>query len=341
MLFNKIRQSWIKNYLQKLMNKKLNFKKAFITGISGSGGSYLADYINENIKDCEVHGISRWHSRSSLFSNVQKGRKIHEGDLNDISSIINILKKVKPDVIFHLASHANVRLCFITPNAVVNNNINSTLNLLEALRILNQKPVIQICSTSEVYGQVNKNEVPINENNQLRPSSPYAVSKLAQDMLGYTYFKNYNFKIIRTRMFSYLNPRREDLFATSFAKQVALIEKGKQKYLMHGNLKSIRTLIDVRDAMEAYWFAVKFGKVGQVYNIGGEYTLSVGEFLEELKNISSVKIISKLDKKLLRPTDVTRQIPDCTKFKKDTKWKPKYSIRDSIENLLNYWRDRV
>jgi len=318
-----------------------NFKKALITGINGSGGSYLAEYIHDNIKNCEVHGISRWHSKSILLFNKQSKQFIHEGDLNDLSSVINIISKVKPDVIFHLASHANVRLCFITPSSVINNNINSTLNLLEAIRLTKQKPTVQICSTSEVYGQVEEDEVPISEKNQLRPSSPYAVSKLAQDMLGYTYFLNYNFKIIRTRMFSYLNPRREDLFATSFAKQVALIEKGKLEILRHGNLNSVRTLIDVRDAMEAYWYAVKYGKIGEVYNIGGEYTLSVGDFLNELKSIAKVRIKSKVDKKLLRPTDVTRQIPDCSKFKKDTGWKVKYSVKESIENLLDYWRSRV
>ncbi len=324
-----------------MKKNKLNFKKVLITGINGSGGSYLAEYIGKNIKRCQIHGISRWHSKTSLSILPNKNQTIHEGDLNDLSSVISIIEKVKPDVIFHLASHANVRLCFITPSSVINNNINCTLNLLEAIRITNQKPIIQICSTSEVYGQVEENEVPINEMNSLRPSSPYAVSKLAQDMLGYTYFLNYNFKIIRTRMFSYLNPRREDLFATAFAKQVALIEKGKLDILKHGNLNSIRTLIDVRDAMAAYWYAVKYGKIGEVYNIGGEYTLSVGEFLEELKKISSVKIKSQVDKKLLRPTDVTRQIPDCSKFKKDTGWKAKYSVSESIENLLNYWRQRV
>ena len=160
-------------------------------------------------------------------------------------------------------------------------------------------------------------------------------------MLGYTYFLNYNLKIIRTRMFSYLNPRREDLFATSFAKQVALIEKGKLEVLRHGNLNSIRTLIDVRDAMESYWIAALLGKPGEVYNIGGEFTLSVGEFLEELKKLSKVKITSKVDKNLLRPTDVTRQIPDCSKFREMSGWSPKYSVKESIENLLNYWRKRV
>ena len=236
------------------MSKKRVFKKIFITGITGSGGSYLADYITDKFKNIEIHGITRWHSgKKSIFNSEKNEIKLYEGDLNDLSSVIDILDKVRPDAIFHLASHANVKLCFVTPSSVINNNINSTLNLFEAIRLLKLDPYIQLCSTSEVYGQVEEHEVPISEKNNLRPSSPYAVSKLAQDMLGYTYFLNYNLKIIRTRMFSYLNPRREDLFATSFAKQVALIEKGKLEVLRHGNLNSIRTLIDVRDAMESYW----------------------------------------------------------------------------------------
>ncbi len=321
----------------------MKIDKVLITGISGSGGSYLAEYIHENFKNIKIHGISRWHSTTDNrnLNSVIKYVKIHDADLNDLGSILNIVKKIKPQIIFHLASHANVRSSFDNPSAVINNNIFCTLNLLEAVKITKVNSIIQICSTSEVYGKVSKAQVPINENCPLNPASPYAVSKVTQDLLGKTYFMNHNLRIITTRMFSYLNPRRDDLFATSFAKQIALIEKGKIKYLQHGNLNSVRTLIDVRDAMSAYWLAVTKGKIGETYNIGGEKTLKVGEFLEILKSLSNVKIISKLNSELLRPTDVTLQVPDTRKFKKHTGWKPEYTFEESLNMLLDFWRKRV
>jgi GDP-4-dehydro-6-deoxy-D-mannose reductase len=318
-------------------------KKILITGITGSGGSYLAEYINQNKKKYKIFGISRWHSTSSHnnLNKILKNINMFDVDLNDLSSTYRAIKKIKPDLIFHLASHANVRLSFDNPKAVIDNNISSTLNLLEAVKLSKINPRIQICSTSEVYGKVKEKDVPIKETCSINPASPYAVSKVCQDLLGKTYFYNYGMKIITTRMFSYLNPRREDLFATSFAKQVALIEKGKLKYLKHGNLKSTRTLIDVRDAMSAYWFAITKGKIGETYNIGGEKVLEVGEFLEILKSKSNVKIKSKVDNNLLRPTDVTLQIPDSSKFKSHTGWKVKYSFEESLDMLLDYWRKIV
>ena len=210
------------------MKNKRKFNIALITGISGSGGSYLAEYIIENQKDVEVHGISRWHSTSnqSNIKNIESKISVHECDLMDFSSVARVLNKVKPDVIFHLASHANVKAGFINPLSVLDNNIMGTANLFEAIRLTEIDPVIQLCSTSEVYGQVDKKNVPINEECPFNPSSPYAVSKTTQDHLGFTYWRCYNLKIIRTRMFAYFNPRRTDLFATSFTKQVAMIEKG-------------------------------------------------------------------------------------------------------------------
>ena len=318
-------------------------EKILITGISGSGGSYLAEHIVNHQPEVEVHGISRWHSTTArnnlkaIADNVQ----VHECDLNDISSVIRVLEEVKPDGIFHLASHANVRACFDTPLGVLQNNIMGTANLFEAVRLLKQDPVIQLCSTSEVYGQVDPENVPIKEDCPINPSSPYAVSKTTQDYLGYTYFMNFGLKIIRTRMFSYLNPRRKDLFATSFAQQVARIEAGLQDELKHGNLESVRTLIDVRDAMECYWVAYKKGKAGEIYNLGGNKTIKVGEFLDVLKKVAKKEIPSSVDPTLLRPTDVTLQIPDTSKFEKETGWAPKYDFEESVEFLLNHCRSEA
>lgn len=324
------------------MNKSRKIKTVLITGISGSGGSYLAEYIVNNHPKVEVHGISRWHSTTAdNLSLIHKKVTVHEADLMDMSSLIEVLQKVKPDAIFHLASHANVRASFITPIAVLNNNIIGTANLFEAIRLVNNYPIIQLCSTSEVYGQVDPKFVPIKEDAPLKPASPYAVSKTAQDLLGWSYFTSYKMSIIRTRMFAYINPRRADLFASAFAKQVAWIENGLQDKLVHGNLNSIRTFVDVRDAMKAYWDAILYCEPGEVYNIGGVTTMTVGEFLKKIISMAKVKIHTQQDPKLLRPADVTLQIPSVEKFIKKTGWKPRYSFEESIVGLLSYWREQA
>lgn len=318
-------------------------KKALITGAAGSGGSYLAEYIIRHHPQVETHGIVRQHSTTTIdnLKAVRDKIKLHDCDLNDSDAATSVMKNVRPDVIFHLASYANVRKSFDKPQEFLSNNILGTCNLFEAVRLSGINPIIQLCSTSEVYGQVDPKNVPIKEDCPMQPSSPYAVSKTAQDLLGFTYFRSYGMKIIRTRMFAYINPRREDLFATSFAKQVARIEAGLQKELVHGNLDSVRNIIDVRDAMESYWVAAVKCRPGEVYNIGGNTHLTVGEFLELLKKQSRVPIQSRVDPALLRPSDVTLQIPCVDKFTKETGWKPKYRFEESVEHLLDYWRDRV
>jgi GDP-mannose 4,6-dehydratase len=315
-------------------------RRVLITGIAGSGGSYLADYLVEHQPDVEVHGLARWHSTTSEQNLARSAGQVsvHECDLMDFSSILEVLKRVRPEAIFHLAAHANVRASFVTPLAVLQNNVMGTANLFEAVRSAGLDPLIQLCSTSEVYGQVDPRDVPIDEETPLRPSSPYAVSKVTQDLLGWTYFLSYRMRIIRTRMFAYLNPRRTDLFATSFARQVARIELGLQEELRHGNLESIRTLIDVRDAMDAYWQAILRCAPGEAYNIGGTTTISVGQFLELLVQRSTARIRTRQDPDLLRPADVTLQVPCVDKFFAATGWRPAYGFEDSVDYLLSYWR---
>lgn len=320
-----------------------DIKRVLITGAAGSGGSYLAEYIASSQPHVELHGIARWHSTSvpQNLRKISEAIRLHECDLTDLSSVLTVMREVKPDVIFHLAAHANVRASFIYPQAVLANNILGTCNLFEAVRLSGLDPVIQLCSTSEVYGQVDPKNVPITEDCPIQPSSPYAVSKAAQDFLGLTYFRSYKMKIIRTRMFAYINPRRTDLFATSFARQVARIEAGLEKELLHGNLDSVRTMIDVRDAMEAYWLAVLHCVPGEVYNIGGTKTLSVGDFLAILKRHSLTDIPSRQDPALMRPSDVTLQIPDTAKFRKAAGWEPKITFEQSVKELLDEWRERT
>ena len=313
--------------------------KVLITGITGSGGSYLAEYLLTK-KNIEVIGTSRWHSTATHNNvrNIHGKAKILSCDLCDFSRLYRILKEHKPDAIFHLASLANVRDSFDNPLTVYNNNVNITLNLLESVRILKEEsgynPKIQICSTSEVYGDVSSTDIPITEKCPLRPVNPYASSKLAQDNLGYVYHKSFGLNVIRTRMFTYLNPRRGDLFASAFAKQIIEIESGKKDVLKHGNLNSVRTIIDVRDAMESYWLALEKCSNGEVYNIGGETAISVGDFLNLLIKNSTAKIKTEQCPNLTRPVDVTLQIPDCSKFKKATGWQCKYSFDDTVQYFL-------
>jgi nucleoside-diphosphate-sugar epimerase len=235
---------------------------------------------------------------------------------------------------------ANVSHSFENPSGVINNNINITLILLEAVRTLKDlcgyNPIIQICSTSEVYGNPTPENIPINENCPLAPINPYAVSKLAQDSLSYVYFLNYGLNIIRTRMFSYFNAKRPNLFATNFAKQIIEIRQERKDVLKHGNLSSIRTMIDVRDAAQSYWIAATKGKVGEVYNIGGTEPVSVGEVLEKLIEVGNYPITRELDKTLLRPSDVSIQVPDVSKFFLETGWKPQYNLKSSLEF---FWKE--
>ena len=317
-----------------MINRK--FKKCLITGITGSGGSYLAEHILLRNKKIKIFGIYR----SPGFKNILKSKriKLFKGDLCNFKKTQTIIKEINPDLIFHLASTANVRESFDQPLKIIKNNNKITLNLLETIRKNKINPLIVICSTSEVYGQVSKKDIPIKETKSINPVNPYSVSKAFQDLLSQVYFKSYGLKIIITRMFSYVNARKNNLFQTAFAKQIVDIEKGKKKILTHGNLNSVRNIIDISDAMEAYWLAAKRGKIGEIYNISGKKVITVRNYLNELKKLSYVKIKSKIDKKLLRPVDVTLQIANTRKFVRDTHWSPKISFKKSMKNLLQECR---
>jgi GDP-mannose 4,6-dehydratase len=318
-----------------------NFKKCLITGITGSGGSYLAEHILKKTKNIKIFGLYRSNGYKDLLKkNTNKKISFFKVDLKNFPKLKKIIQGINPDVVFHMASNADVRASFDNPIEFTNNNNLITVNLLESFRQLKQDPIIVICSTSEVYGAVTKKDVPINENQKIAPVNPYAVSKTFQDLLSQVYFKSFNLKIIITRMFSYTNSRRNNLFQTAFANQIAEIEKGKLKQLKHGNLKSIRTFVDIDDAMEAYWLAAKKGKIGEVYNIGGNKIISVKQFLKELIKLAKCKIKHSIDKKLLRPQDVTLQISNVKKFTKHTGWVPKVSFQESVKKLLNDCRKK-
>lgn len=313
-------------------------KTVLITGIAGSGGSYLAEYIHKNHPEYSINGLVRWHSTTSQknLNSLRNEITLWECDMMDLPCLIRILRLVRPDKIFNMASHANVRVAFDTPIAVLNNNVGLTANLLEAIRLECPETVLVHCSTSEVYG--NPLKFPMKEDHPMKPVNPYAVSKLTQEALAYAYYKSWNLRVVITRAFAYINPRRRELFSTAFANQIARIEEGEQTYLEHGNLDSIRTLVDVRDIAEAYWIASERCSYGEPYNIGGKTPISVKEFLDYLIINSKTKIEVRQSKDLMRPVDVTKQIPDVKLFEDHTQWTPKYSMEESVQWLLDYCR---
>jgi GDPmannose 4,6-dehydratase/GDP-4-dehydro-6-deoxy-D-mannose reductase len=318
------------------------FKRCLITGITGSGGSYLAEFILKVEKKIKIYGFYRSNGYLKFLNDKYKNRiKFIKVDLKNFKNIKKYLKIIRPDLIFHLASDADVKKSFDYPIENAKNNNLITINLLEAVRKAQVNPVIIICSSSEVYGNVIKKNMPISENFPIMPINPYAATKAYQDLISQIYQKTFGLKIIITRMFSYTNARRGNLFQTAFARQIAMIENNKKKTLFHGNLKSIRTFIDIEDAMNAYWLTAKKGKIGEIYNIGGKTTISVKKYLFKLIKMARSKIVCKKKSELIRPKDITLQIPNVAKFKKHTGWIEKVSFNKSINKLLEESRNYV
>jgi len=317
--------------------------KVLITGITGMVGSHLAEYILNSHPPVEIHGLIRWRSPLDNIRHIRSKVILHLAELRDLKSLVLLLSKVKPDWIFHLAAQSYVKSSFDAPADTIHTNVIGTTNLLDAVCITEIDPKIHICSSSEVYGQVKEDEIPIRETNTFRPASPYAVSKVGEDMIGLQYFLSYGIKTIRTRMFTHTGPRRGDIFAESaFAKQIAEIEAGiRPNPIRVGNLNSVRTFADVRDAVRAYWLLLERCPPGEVYNIGGNRTMTVGEMLEILKGMARCKIEHEVDPALLRPSDVTLQIPDTSKFRAATGWEPEIPLEVTLKDLLEYHRDRI
>jgi len=303
----------------------------------------LADYILNNHPDAEVSGVVRWRSPLDNIRQRLDDITLIQGELRDLSSMIQVINQVQPDRIFHLAAQSFVPISYESPADTFTVNVIGSINLLDAVRNVGIDPMIHMCSSAEVYGNVDESMVPITEDTPFNPASPYAVSKVGQDMLGNQYHISYGMKIIRTRMFTHSGPRRGNFFAESaFAKQIAEIELGViPGPVMVGNLESIRTYADVRDAVRAYWTLLDLCSVGEVYNIGGNRTLTIGEMLEILKSFASVPIEHEVDPSLLRPSDVTLQIPENSKFRDETGWEPEYSMEQTMEDLLNFHRERT
>ena len=325
-------------------------KSALITGISGMVGSHLADYLLANT-DWKIYGMMRWNEPlgniSHLASRINNKDRVEliNGDLNDPASLIFVLEESSPDYIFHLAAQSYPRTSFDSPLETLQTNILGTTSLLEMTRKSSLNPIIHVCASSEVFGRVPPEFLPIHEEVPFHPASPYAISKVGTDLIGRFYAEAYDMCIMTTRMFTHTGPRRGDVFAEStFAKQIALIEAGKlEPVIKVGNLESLRTFADVRDAVRAYHMLVTKNPIsGEYYNIGGTYTCTIGEMLNFLLSQSTVKDISiKTDPDRLRPIDADLQVPDTKKFTAHTGWTPEIKFEDTMIDLLNYWRARV
>ena len=316
--------------------------KVLITGITGFAGSHLADYLLAEHPEVEVYGTYRWRSRMDNIEHLGQRLDLVECELRDPSSVRWALEKARPDAIFHLAAQSFVPSSWSAPGDTVLSNLSGQINLFEAVRALGLDPTIQIACSSEQYGLVLPDEVPIRETNPLRPLSPYAVSKVGQDFLGYQYFQSFGLKVVRTRGFNHTGPRRGDVFVTSnFARQIARIELGLNPSVIRvGNLDAVRDFTDVRDMVRAYWLAVTRARPGEAYNIATGVGITIRELLERLIALAQVEVRVETDPSRLRPSDVEILIGDSSKFRADTGWEPRVPFEQTLRDTLDFWRER-
>ena len=327
--------------------------QVLITGITGFVGSHMADYLLKNVKDIQIFATRRWRSRDDNIKHLYNDDRVKfiEADLTDRGSLYRAIQKSKPDVVYHFAAQSFPESSFLTPVMTLTTNVIGTTNLMEELRNARDRgdcdPVIVSVSSSEVYGNPTKDEIPITEKNIIRAANPYSISKVGHDLMSQYYNSAYGLNVIITRMFSHEGARRGKQFAlSSFAHQIVSYEKSKDfptgtYNVEHGNLNSVRTYNHIEDAVEAYWLCSTTTKFGETYNIGGDYTCTVGDALDMLisKSKSPPSFVKVVNPDRVRPTDITLQIPDSSKFRQEFGWKPKKDLTHICDDLLNYWRE--
>ena len=324
-------------------------EKILITGTEGFVGSHMADFLLEK-GTYEVYGIKRWNnSRLRNIRHLLDKIEFIDCDITDPIAVHTLLKEVKPNKIFHFAAESAVAPSWDHPTHYMNVNYNGTVNFLDAMRELGINPRFLIPGSGEEYGEIKEEELPIDENTILRPVNPYSVTKIAQDLIGFVYYKSYGLNVIRTRAFNHEGPRRDYFFGvSSYAYQIAKIEQGKQKPVIKvGYLDDKRNFTHVRDLVEAYYQAIKKCKPGELYVIGSEDPKHIHTFREVLNMLIQMSDLDKneikieTEPKFVRPTNVPRLIGDTSKFKKLTGWEPKVGFRKILEDTLEYWRDFV
>lgn len=314
--------------------------KTLITGITGFAGSHLAEYIVKNVEDAEVYGSVRWRSNRGNLGAIENKLQLLECELRDAASVRDLIERVKPKLLFHLAGHSYVPASWNCPGDTMTNNIIGVINILEAVRKLAPGCRVLLACSSEEYGKVYDNELPIKETNPLRPLSPHGISKVAEDFLGYQYFESYGLDVVRTRAFNHAGPRQGEFFVTSnFAKQVAEIELGLRVPIVYvGNLEAKRDFTDVRDVARGYWAALQRGKPGEVYQICSGWAYSMRQVLDILLSYSDQKIEVRVEQHRMRPSDMPVLLGSYKKFQQDSDWEPQIPFKQSLADLLNYWR---
>ncbi len=316
--------------------------RLLITGISGFVGSYMAELALS--KGVTVFGSIRWRSKTDNIDHLRSRITLIESDLRDLSSVRTLLETSNPTHVIHLAAQSFVHAYWKTPAETLSTNLLSQVNLLEGLRNLKLSPRFLVVGSSEEYGLVREDELPIRETQPLRPLSPYAVSKVAQDLMGFQYWKSYGMSIVRGRAFNHEGPRRGDVFVTSnFARQIAEIEAGLREPVMFvGDLTPRRDYSDVRDIVRGYWALVEHGEAGEVYNLcsGKSWSIQrVLDFLLELSRVKNIKV--QVDPARLRPSDVMVLEGDPSKIEQALGWKVEIPFERTLEDLLGYWRQRT
>ena len=312
-------------------------ERVLITGALGFVGKHMTALALT--KGVEVHGLEIIAPPGSPAGNV----KIHKCDLCDASAVKKIVNKVRPSKIFHLAAQSSVSYSWKDARKTFKVNINGQLNLFDAVLAAKIKPVIVVACSADEYGNPGKNSRRINETTPLAPGSPYAISKAAQDLLAEQYHLEKGLKTVRIRAFNHTGPGRGENFAeSSFAKQIALIEAGKQKPVISvGNLSPVRDFTDVRDFVAAYWAASEKCRYGEVYNVSSGKGISIKAILEQLLSRSCAKVKVIVDKNKFRPADIQMLVGDSTKFRKKTGWEQVIPLEKSLTDLLEFWRWKV
>lgn len=315
--------------------------RALITGATGFAGSHLAEYLIAHT-DLEVWGTDI-SSNDRNIAHIKENLEFVVGDMSEPAVASGILSQAQADYIFHLAAQAFVPQSWSDPWDTIANNVRAELNILQTLVDSGPSTRVLIAGSADEYGMIRPDELPVTEATPLRPYNPYAVSKVAQDLLGYQYFASHGLPVVRVRPFNHIGPRQSPAFVTSdFAKQIAEIELAdREPKLRVGNLDARRDFTDVRDIVQAYHLALERGEPGEVYNLGAERAYSIDQVLDMLLDLSDAQIEVVQDTTRLRPTDVPVVVSDCSKFRQSTGWRATVSMEESLQDILDYWRERV
>ncbi|MFQ5859124.1 MAG: GDP-mannose 4,6-dehydratase, partial [Anaerolineae bacterium] len=311
--------------------------RALITGIAGFAGSHLAEYLLAGT-DWEVWGTL--HHNEYNVRHLCDQLSLRRVDLREPEAVKDLLREVRPDRVYHLAGQSYVPASWDDPWRTFEINVRSQVNLLEAILAANLTPRVLIVASNEEYGFITPDDLPIDEDTPLRPASPYAVSKVAQDMLGLQYHLNDHLFVVRVRPFNHIGLRqRPEFVAAAFARQLAEIEAGVRPPVVRvGNLETERDFTDVRDMVRAYFLALERGEAGEVYNIGAGEAHSIRQLLDILLDLSTAQVTVEQDPSRIRPSDVPVVVCDVTKFRMQTGWAPQIAFRESLHSVLNYWR---